>query len=268
MARHSPRNAAFTIVELLVVIAIIGLLVSLVMPSLSKARDQAEQIRDVANVRGGAYHFLTYFNDFKNYMPPVEGTTGYGYGNWYTRLRPYAQLGNPNGTGDYKSDKPFAFLCQSKVMGSNTGGFPQYLYAVNNSLRYRLLPTTPATTDRYASYRLEDLQTVQNVGLLWCGGAFADSIYYMSIPSFGLSTSYTSGTLASTAQHKGLGNSVAFMDGRAQFVSIGTAPFKDNLTVAEAQTIPLSAEIPWVHRSFWGKTTANVWLATQYRIND
>jgi len=64
---NTPRRAGFTLIELLTVVAIIALLIGILMPSLSRARDQAKTTKTSALLSSIDKSLDMFHNDFKHY---------------------------------------------------------------------------------------------------------------------------------------------------------------------------------------------------------
>jgi prepilin-type N-terminal cleavage/methylation domain-containing protein len=62
--------AGFTLVELLVVIGIIALLISILLPSLNRARDSATSLKNLSNLRQLGVGLEFYKNDNRGWFPP------------------------------------------------------------------------------------------------------------------------------------------------------------------------------------------------------
>jgi prepilin-type processing-associated H-X9-DG protein/prepilin-type N-terminal cleavage/methylation domain-containing protein len=81
--RRAPR-AGFTLVELLVVIGIIAVLIAVLLPALSKARQQAQSVACLSNMRQLGQGLVMFTQEHKGYLPKgwfnarpaVTGTVG------------------------------------------------------------------------------------------------------------------------------------------------------------------------------------------------
>jgi len=81
------KRRAFTLIELLVVIAIIALLMSILMPSLTRVKKQARTIACRANLKQWGVFFSMFTQDNNGYFEAGIGDHGHT-DHWFNQLRP------------------------------------------------------------------------------------------------------------------------------------------------------------------------------------
>ncbi len=96
---RAARPGGFTLIELLVVIAIIALLVSILLPALGSARNEARATKAASNIRNVALAVFQYNAQYQGRMPPAyvygsDTTTG----SWRLDQQ---QNSNPNPQNGY-----------------------------------------------------------------------------------------------------------------------------------------------------------------------
>jgi prepilin-type N-terminal cleavage/methylation domain-containing protein/prepilin-type processing-associated H-X9-DG protein len=152
------RNSfAFTLVELLVVIAIIGVLVAVLLPALSRARERAETISCQSNLRQIVTAAFNYATDYKGTMPfgmifnrtkdngrSTDGGSS-GYITWFSSVDKYMTRGrtevmpldgySPYWDGATKRRFSPAFKCPSVH-----SEFPQQVHYYNHGVAMPHMP--------------------------------------------------------------------------------------------------------------------------------
>jgi prepilin-type processing-associated H-X9-DG protein/prepilin-type N-terminal cleavage/methylation domain-containing protein len=179
--KSEKRN--FTLIELLVVIAIIALLVSILLPSLKKAREKARAIVCMSNQKQLYTSVLGYVGDYNGYL--FQGWDGSSA--WFNKLSPYQKVfkhteaersrsvwfcsSNPNTV--YATNSAYTNYCSSQYFGwggTFTAGTVRPLRLVkvpNPTVTIVIGETRPRISDDYFPYLLGPWYSVETTQPAW-----------------------------------------------------------------------------------------------------
>lgn len=254
MSAPARRTRGFTLVELLVVIGIIAVLIGILLPALNKARQQAQIVACLSNIRTTGQAFLLYTNENRGCLPfPTTGAQQDANGNaivpdWFTAISPLiGKIRNNANPNSVSSKRAYSKALQDPIWDTfpeipqGTNGINQgiikeanHTYKMNTHLRTRINKASGA-----GNYPVKLSQIKQSARFVLVGDAVAFDLIPMDSGSsstsctqnsrFSMQMAYTdTGDAYIYLRHKNTAN-ICFVDGHAEncnykLVPIGMQP--------------------------------------------
>jgi len=239
MSKHTLRRKGFTLVELLVVIGIIALLISILLPSLNRARETANRVKCGSNMRQIGQAILLYANENKGNYPRTRynSAVSTANGTWDTTnsntpVDPITSAGS-GGLKDNDVNRaifllirtqditPEVFICPSSndekdVYGAAAGISAQckVSFTKKECLSYSMANPYPDTTAVNNSYKL-NVTTGAEFAIFADKNPAGASGYDLSQANETSSSQFMQ--KANSPNHQGQGENVLYGDGHAEF---------------------------------------------------
>jgi prepilin-type N-terminal cleavage/methylation domain len=205
-ARRARRRGAFTLIELLTVIAIIGVLASLMLVTLGRARELSRSAQCASNLRSIQAAALLWINDHTGKMP--DGDT------WGTDFASYLSLPVPP-PSPWDPDRPSVLRCDSAHLHRPSDAAYARNYSINRyaaATRNGAVNTTAGHLPRFT------LATKPSLMFFFMDGAISKTTgntYWGSITATNLDPGAASPV---TYRHNNSVN-VVFLDGHVRRIS-------------------------------------------------
>ncbi|KKL76384.1 hypothetical protein LCGC14_2045430 [marine sediment metagenome] len=157
------KSRAFTLVELLVVVAIIGLLMTILMPSLTRARMMTLRVLCAGNLRGNYTAMTLYLSDNNDVYPCAEDPVSIKPFYWLWMGRGWREPLSRYLGGGVDQNNPSVLYCKGDPALTDKYEATSYAYSMSFYHSPEQIDQMSSTADTYSNAKPSVPQAVQDV---------------------------------------------------------------------------------------------------------